>query len=159
MRRAYQAHPNPPGRRRRRTEITHIVRSSIIKYVYGVHYLMFSMLNGFLYLAGVFEKRTEDDYYMLMGRTQFENVDCSPIMANWFRFYVYFCPIASVSSLILSYLSINNFDVKTYTMETWRKEYRIYTNFNRKINWTILLIEAVNFLWATLGMVFNQVLS
>ena len=43
----------------------------------------------------------------------------------------------------------------TYHMETWNRKYQVWTDNNKYINNSILMVDVVNVAWAFYGLVMN----
>ena len=50
-----------------------------------------------------------------------EDVSCAKGIEIWVTFFVFFCPFAVLVSIVCSCMAKNNYDTKTYTLETMRK--------------------------------------
>ena len=80
-------------------------------------------------------------------------------MKYWFGFYVYFCPVALVISILIGCKAKNNSVLSTYAIETWNREYYVYSGSERVINNSMLLLDITNLLWSIIGTILNFSLS
>ena len=128
-------------------------RYSIISYGYVLHYWFYSLILFAMFKLGCFKKMNDDRYYEFT--TQSENVDCHRGLEIWFASYVFFCPIASVISFYCMCLAKYNYNIRAYSIETWNRQYQVYSNFDNRINLPILTIDIFNIVWAILGNILD----
>jgi len=70
--------------------------------------------------------------------------------------FIVFCPLAAVVCILVGQKAKHNYDVSTYVLEKKKLEYRVYSNFNPVINYSIYAIDFLNFSWALIGLMFND---
>ena len=71
----------------------------------------------------------------------------------WFAFWVFFAPVAFLVSLVIfcGYGQNRRQDLRQYSIETWYRLYKIYTNNDNRVNGCILAIDTINILWGLIG--------
>ena len=60
---------------------------------------------------------------------------------------------------ITVFLSKHRNDTFVYSLERFRKKYKVKTNNNRSVNWPILAIDVLNLAWAIAGVVLDNTLA
>jgi hypothetical protein len=145
----------PPRPRRRRYERTVIERHQFISYLYALHYGIFATIFGLMYLAGCF---TKGDYLaeLEFWNMQAANVECPLAIEIWYGAIVVFCPMVCVGAGFLSLYAKTRSNFHSYTLETKYQYYEVWTNSDRRINWTVLGVDVYNLLWAFIGLILNS---
>ena len=71
----------------------------------------------------------------------------------WYAFWVFFSPVAFLISLVLccGYGSSRRQDLRQYSIETWYRLYKIFTDDDNRINRPILALDIINILWGMTG--------
>lgn len=71
----------------------------------------------------------------------------------WYAFWVFFSPVAFLISLVLccGYGSSRRQDLRQYSIETWYRLYKIFTDNDNRINRPILALDIINILWGMTG--------
>mmetsp|Transcript_23097 Transcript_23097/g.35771 ORF Transcript_23097/g.35771 Transcript_23097/m.35771 type:complete len:248 (+) Transcript_23097:249-992(+) len=111
-----------------------------------------------MYLVGDFKKMSSEEYYKF--EQQFANIACKRPMEVWFVIFLFFCPLAMVTSAFVAlFKAKNNYSVKVYTLETWFKQYKIFSNGDKGVNYPILSIDYFNLAWAITGHILNKKLQ
>ena len=143
--------------RRGRIEISPFDRYSIINYGYIVHYSLFTFMLLAMWAMGSFSKGSKNQWDIL--EVDPEDVPCSPGMEAWFALFIFFCPFAIAVATYASCKAKGNYTRKVYTLETWHRQYEMFTNNDRHVNWPIAFIEISNFLWGLVGSILNSTLA
>ena len=143
--------------RPRRIEDIPFDRYSIICFCYLQHYVFFSIIIYIMYKLGCFDKLNGNDYYALESKDHFANVDCSPVMENWFATWIFFQPFAILVSIWSACLSKNRYDAKQYILETWYRRFIVYSNNESIINYPIIFLDVFNLVWAVTGNIISKV--
>ena len=110
-----------------------------------------------MYKLGCFDKLNGNDYYALESKDHFANVDCSPVMENWFATWIFFQPFAILVSIWSACLSKNRYDAKQYILETWYRRFIVYSNNESIINYPIIALDVFNLVWAVTGNIISKV--
>lgn len=88
---------------------------------------------------------------------KFPDTDCSLSVEIWFALFGISCPIITALAFILACWSNKHRNFHAYTWETRYEYFEIWTNSDRRINWTIMMIECFNLLWAFSGIIIDNV--
>ena len=112
-----------------------------------------------MYLAGCFTKGDNTDALELWLGFKVADVDCSTGIVVWYYMFIFFCPFTWIASWVISCYAKHRTVYCFYSLETWRKRYEIWTNYDRKVNWSILGFDIFNLVWALTGSILNNVLE
>ena len=76
----------------------------------------------------------------------------------WFFSLFFIYPASLLATIFLMRYSKNKYDQSIYHIEKFHKKFIIRTNANKRINYSILLLELINLLWAIIGTILDSIL-
>ena len=84
---------------------------------------------------------------------------CQPAIESWFGLFVFGCPAAFFITIITLIKSRGHQNLHHYSFDAFFKEYLIYTNDNRAVNWTVIAIDIIHILWSIAGSILSSVVD
>jgi len=82
----------------------------------------------------------------------FKYTSCNNLQYGLFTFYVVFCPVACIFSLVCYCRSKKKDLLNQYQFEKWSVCYLIDTSYHRSINWPLMLIEVLQLVWTIIEL-------
>ena len=132
-----------------------LCRYQMIQYNYVFHYAFYTIILVNMAFFGAFDKGVKHYQDPYSNPKRFEGEKCPAQVEHWFTFYIAFCPLAMLISTIAGQQAKYQHNMFTYHMETWNRKYQVWTDNNKFINNSILMVDVVNVAWAFYGLVMN----